>query len=98
MNVDKFGHHVHKRLRYVPYVQQKVLVESDIGEFDLNLKRLKGVRTPVSADEVVNKEYVDECLSQFYNKKEIDIILKKLQIEISKSVNNYLDKVKQISK
>lgn len=62
MNVDKFGHHVHKRLRIENslFLSSNTLTKSAEGEYNLNLSRLKGVKLPVSPDDVVNKQYVDQ--------------------------------------
>lgn len=94
MNIDKFGHHVHKRLRHSSETPQRALVESDIGVYDLQSKRLKGVRLPVSPDDIVNKEYVDKCMSQVYTKQELRLVLEVLQKEIIATVKSYLTKTK----
>lgn len=62
MNVDKFGHHVHKRLRLENslFWPSNVLTKSVEGEYNLQSSRLKGVKLPVSPDDAVNKEYVDQ--------------------------------------
>lgn len=61
MNVDKFGHHVHKRLRLTELLDfnENALCKSETGDYDLKSTRLKGIRSPVEGDEVVNKDYVD---------------------------------------
>lgn len=94
MNIDKFGHHVHKRLRYSSEVPRKALVESEIGVYDLQSKRLKGVRLPVYPDDIVNKEYVDKYVSQFYTKQELKQVLEILRKEIISSVKTYFTNTK----
>lgn len=61
MNVDKFGHHVHKRQRITncSFLVDQALTKSEEGDFNLHSSRLKGTRLPVSPDEVANKQYVD---------------------------------------
>lgn len=61
MNVDKFGHHVHKRQRISnsSFLDDRALTKSEEGDFNLHSSRLKGTRLPVSPDEVANKQYVD---------------------------------------
>lgn len=65
MNIDKFGHHVHKRLRVSELLdfQDKALLKKDSGEYDLQSSALKGVKRPQFADEAVNKEYLDEVVN-----------------------------------
>lgn len=58
MNVDKFGHHVHKRLR-LGNLSDEALVKSEGGDYNLHSSRLKGVKLPVTPDDAVNKQYVD---------------------------------------
>lgn len=62
MNVDKFGHYIHKRLRLSEIFEfnDNALLKSESGEFDLKSSILKGVRSPLDADEAANKEYVDQ--------------------------------------
>lgn len=91
MKVDKFGHHVHKRLRHSPELCCKALIESEIGEFDLCSKRLKGVKIPTSADDVANKEYVDNCASQML--QEFNLEGQKLEKRILSTVRSYLEKI-----
>lgn len=69
MNVDKFGHHVHKRLRLSEFTEilTDTLVRSDAGDFDLKSSRLKGVVIPEKDDEAVNKEYVDKSVQDLQN-------------------------------
>lgn len=65
MNIDKFGHHVHKRLRRSEiFDNDNVLSKSENGEFNLRLVRLRGIKSPSSADDAANKEYVDRLISQ----------------------------------
>jgi hypothetical protein len=70
MNIDKFGHHVHKRLRLMT-VSDKALLRSENGDYDLQFSRLKGVTKPLTADDAVNKQYVDQSFTNFYDKKDL---------------------------
>lgn len=72
MNIDKFGHHIHKRLRVSEIFDfhDKALLKKDSGEYDLQLSKLKGVMRPQFPDEAVNKEYLDEVLKSL--KQEIN--------------------------
>lgn len=81
MNIDKFGHHVHKRLRVseILDMHNDTLHKSDTGDFDLKQCRLRGLPVPVSNDEAVNKEFVEFALKQYYEK------------EFDKKVNNLID-------
>ena len=61
MNVDKFGHHIHKRMRLSELLEfnNNALLKSESGDFDMKAVRLRGIRSPVEADDAVNKEYID---------------------------------------
>lgn len=82
MNVDKFGHHVHKRLRLPIDLSDKNLRREDDGDFNLKLTRLKGVKSPSFPDDAVNKQYVDQKLTDFYTKQSIDAELKNIKSQI----------------
>lgn len=84
MNVDKFGHHVHKRLRRSePYFDpEQVLVRSENGEFDLHSARLRGLKNPSTADDAANKQYVDNLLNDYYTKLDIIAELHKVKTDI----------------
>ena len=84
MNVDKFGHHVHKRLRLAEVfnISDNVLLRSENGDYDFKTSRLKGVKTPTSTDDAVNKQYIDELIKGCYDKKEIDTKLKSIKSQI----------------
>lgn len=62
MNVDKFGHYIHKRLRLSELLElnDNALTKSENGNFDLKTSRLKGLSFPLEADEAVSKGYVDQ--------------------------------------
>lgn len=84
MNIDKFGHHIHKRLRLSELfdIADSSLRKTPNGEYNLNFTKLKGVKPPTEDDEVVNKEYLDHRLELFYSKQDIDIILEKIKKDI----------------
>lgn len=116
MNVDKFGHHVHKRLRLSepidPNILSKVLIQSSLGEYDLKRNRLKGLVLPLTSDEAVCKEYVDQNNKLLCKKKDIlnelnsiksnlQIIQKQLQdkcsrVEVSSIVKDHIIEVRDI--
>lgn len=88
MNIDKFGHHVHKRMRVMDMTDKisidKLLARNDNGDFDVKQSRLKGLKLPEGADEAVTKEYVDEnykiCCRQQDFLTEIKYIKTELQL------------------
>lgn len=88
MNIDKFGHHVHKRLRLDQIlglhsnVSDGALVKSSTGEFNLKSSTLKGLKSPVAPDEAVNKAYVDTLSRKFVSKEEIKTELKNIRAEL----------------
>lgn len=70
MNIDKFGHHVHKRLRRsYSFDPDDVLTKTENGEFDLRYVRLTGVKYPLDKYDVVNKEYVDNLINRQQEKE-----------------------------
>lgn len=104
MNVDKFGHHVHKRLRVseVSELKHKALFRSENGDYDLHSARLKGVLKPLSPDEAANKQYVDQLLQNTYQKKHVDslfevinsqIIQLSTQLKLNFYTNKEIDKI-----
>lgn len=63
MNIDKFGHHVHKRMRMdiTDIISiDKLLIRNENGDFDLKQCRLKGLKSPEGLDEAVTMEYIIE--------------------------------------
>lgn len=90
MNVDKFGHHVHKRLRVSEYLDtyNGALIKSETGYYDLKQNRLRGLSVPVSDDEAVNKEFVDYTLKKYYTKNEFDI-------KVKAAVDSYINQFKE---
>lgn len=83
MNVDKFGHNVHKRLRVSEAFNNinNALIKSEKGEYDLKSHRLRGLTFPESADEATNKMYVDELLESSLKsiKNHVQLILTQIQ-------------------
>lgn len=84
MNIDKFGHHVHKRLRLLEFVDtlNDTLVKSDAGHYDLKLSKLKGLSPPNEDDEAVNKAYVDKIEQDLRNE------FKKIQSDVKLYLQN----------
>lgn len=66
MNIDKFGHYIHKRMRLSELFEcnDNALTKSENGEFDLKATTLRGIRTPVESDDAVNKDYVDQLMTK----------------------------------
>lgn len=97
MNIDKFGHHVHKRLRLdqslVADITQKALIKSPAGDFDLHSTTLKGVRWPTAPDDVVNKDYVDKTLH--LHSDQIKIHLLNYFTQIQNQLLTRLDEIKE---
>lgn len=93
MNVDKFGHHVHKRLRVPELIDSDKVLKLENGEFNLRLAKLKGVKSPSATDEAVNKEYVDKLITGFCTRLELANELKKVRSEILLNVNKRIEAV-----
>lgn len=96
MNVDKFGHHVHKRLRKSITSDSEKILKTENGEFDLHSTRLKGVKLPLASDDVVNKEYVDSLTKQFCTSDDLGVGLQKIKTDILILVKKYVEvKIKE---
>ncbi len=82
MNVDKFGHHIHKRMRFSELLEfnGNALLKSESGDFDLKKCRLRGIRSPVDPDDAVNKDYVDRLCDQTIKEQNRMIGLLRAQI------------------
>lgn len=95
MNIDKFGHHVHKRLRLSDYIDtlNDTLLKTDAGHYDLKTSKLKGISSPTEDDEAVNKAYVDNRFQEL--KKEIKKVNDNLKIylkNLENATSNHLSK------
>lgn len=107
MNIDKFGHHVHKRLRFDQnFIKcDETLQKSENGDFDLRLSRLKGLKSPVSNDEAVNKDYVDQISKSIQiNLSNVLLRLRKIDSVLKEIDNKFCTKedvnkiIKEMSK
>lgn len=88
MNIDKFGHHVHKRLRrFDPYDSTKVLVKSATGIYDLQSSKLTGLKSPDNLTDAVNKDYVDNLVNNII-KNNISFDPSRV---LTKSINNVFE-------
>lgn len=97
MNVDKFGNHVHKRLRLSNIFNsyENALQKSTTGEYDLKQTRLVGLLTPMIGSEAVNKDYLDNKINEelIKNQNNVSLFLKDLQLNILKELKkNYYTK------
>lgn len=88
MNVDKFGHYIHKRMRLSELLDfnDNALLKSDSGDFDLKTVRLKGIRSPIEADDAANKDYVDRLLTNTI--QEFNKLIGSLRSQIIKDAQN----------
>lgn len=94
MNLDKFGHHVHKRQRLSEYLEtfNDTIIKSDTGQYDLKSSKLKGLLSPSEDDEAVNKAYVDKIVEELRNEiktlnSNVKQYLKSLEIATSDRLN-----------
>lgn len=91
MNIDKFGHHIHKRMRLLDLIDFKdnALIRSEAGDYDLKSARLKGLKPPIDMGDAVNKKYVDyhnnASFEHFAN------IINKFQTEMTVYIKNNLE-------
>nr|DAC81442.1 TPA_asm: tail fiber [Spodoptera moth adintovirus 1] len=94
MNVDKFGHFIHKRLRISDLFEfnDNALLKSESGDFDLKASRLRGVRSPVDGDDAVNKDYVDRLSANTIHElnKLIGALRSQLTLDAQKTVQTTL--------
>lgn len=88
MNIDKFGHHVHKRMRLSELFEfnENALIKSESGEFDLKSSRLGGIRSPIEPDDAVNKSYVDQINANTL--KEVNKLIGSLRSQILRDAQN----------
>lgn len=91
MNVDKFGHYIHKRMRLSELFEfnENALLKSENGDFDLKTSRLRGIRSPVEADDAVNKDYVDQLNANTL--KEVNYLIGKLRSQIIKDAKGTVE-------
>lgn len=84
MNVDKFGHHVHKRLRLSEVIRSfdEALTRSENGVYDLKSTKLTGLTFPTAPTDAVNKEYIDNWSNNFYTKDEVRMLLTNIKSEV----------------
>lgn len=90
MNIDKFGHYIHKRMRLTELFEcnGNALTKTENGEFDLKAATLRGVRTPVEPDDAVNKVYVDQLITKIT--KDLHKAMLLMQARIMDDVQNTL--------
>lgn len=89
MNVDKFGHHIHKRMRFSDFfdLSNKTIIKTPDGDYNLQTSRLKGVLDPIEADEVASKAYVDKISDNYCTKHEAEILIGKCRYQILKVID-----------
>lgn len=82
MNIDKFGHYIHKRMRLSELFEcyDNALTKTENGEFDLKATTLRGIRTPVEPDDAVNKDYVDQFMTNITKDLYNSMLLMRTQI------------------
>lgn len=70
MNVDKFGHHVHKnkRIKNNLMVVECALKHLSDNNLDAQNKIIRNVKLPVYVTDSANKEYVDKSIEDIYKK------------------------------
>lgn len=92
MNIDKFGHHVHKRLRLseVTDFMDNTLRKTENGNFDLKLTRLTGVKLPSTANDAANKEYVDNVVKLCCSKDDVLAHIKSIKADINKVLSHFI--------
>lgn len=88
--MDKFGHHIHKRLRVPDFLENfdKVLMRTETGEIDLQNTRLTGIVIPLKNTDAVNKEYVDRQAELYLKKQEVDTLINTLKADVKNSIEN----------
>ena len=67
MNVDKFGHHVHKRQRLNEVVRIECpLKRIDGDNLSVENKRLQNLKDPQELNDAVTKNYTDKAISDYW--------------------------------
>lgn len=81
MNVNKFGHHVHKKLKMDSSALENI--------FDAQHKIIKHVGTPIDPNDCATKLYVDKFLDGLYIRlKTVEETLLQLKSEINSLKRN----------
>lgn len=84
MNVDKFGHYVHKK-RKKEIIIECCLKSTNDGNLDAQNKTIKNIASPINCYDCVTKKYVDELENNIKKKiAELNQMLK----EITSQLNN----------
>lgn len=99
MNIDKFGHHVHKRLRTSDYIDivHNTLQKSVTGDYDLKLAKLRGLTSPKKEDEAVNKAYVDNEILNLRNEiNKVHINVKTYLLQLENLTNKQLSALSSV--
>lgn len=67
MNVDKFGHHVHKRQRFGEIIRiECALKRTDDNNLSIENRRLQNLSSPQELNDAATKEYTDKAISDFW--------------------------------
>lgn len=68
MNVDKFGHHIHKSKRIINNLipASCALKRLSDNNLDAQNKIIKNIKLPVCGTDSANKEYVDKSIEVIY--------------------------------
>lgn len=95
MNIDKFGHHVHKRLRLTDLFDftDHPLTLKKYENDELNSSILKNVQTPKDSNDAVNKEYIDTITKNLCNKEEVNFILNEFMKEVQRVLDRFIKDV-----
>lgn len=95
MNIDKFGHHVHKRLRLSDLFDftENALIKKENGHYDLQSSRLKGLQTPQDLNDAVNKEYIDEIVKKMCTREEVKFLVNEVTKEAQRVINLFINDV-----
>lgn len=66
MNVDKFGHHVHKRQRLNEIIRiESALKRTDDNNLSVENRRLQNLNSPQESNDAATKEYTDKAISEY---------------------------------
>lgn len=91
--MDKFGHHIYKRLRLSDFLESidkpLTLVKEENGEIDLQSKRLTGIIIPLKANDAVNKEYVDKQSESYASKQEVHDLFNTIKTDIQNCIQQF---------
>lgn len=68
MNVDKFGHHINKKIKFNNIYINGCIKLDQRGNFDVENKKISNLQQPSENNDATTKLYVDTLMNHYSNK------------------------------